>query len=109
MIVPFQINAVETVTEPAGVILSSAKAANLNPKSRLSFSATASIIAPLPGICEALAKWYPDVKTVAFTAHDEAGGQAVLKAAREIAKAGGLRLQDPIFGTKDYYPTWEKL
>jgi branched-chain amino acid transport system substrate-binding protein len=111
MIVPFQINAVETITEPSGVILASGKAAYLNPNSRLSFSATASIVAPLPGLYEALVKWYPGVKTVAFTAHDEAGAQAVLKAAREIAQAHGLKLQDPIltiFGTKDYYPTWTK-
>jgi branched-chain amino acid transport system substrate-binding protein len=111
MIVPFQINVVETVTEPARVLLASAKAASLNFKSHLSFSTTASIVAPLPGLYEALAKWYPNAKTIGFTAHDKAGAQAVLKAAREIAKARGFRLQEPIltvFGTKDYYPTWTK-
>jgi ABC-type branched-subunit amino acid transport system substrate-binding protein len=102
MIVPFQINAVETITEPAGVILASGKAAYLNPNSRLSFSATASIVAPLPRLYEALTKWYPEVRTVAFTAHDEAGAQAVLKAARDRP---GPRAQTARSDSDDF---WDK-
>jgi len=48
MNIPFQIEAVQTVTEPAKVILSMVKNSNLLPKNRYSFSATDMFTAPIP-------------------------------------------------------------
>ena len=107
-----QTDAVETVTEPAGVLLSTGKVAYLNPKSRHSFTTTAALVAPLQGLYDALLKWYPNVKSMGFSAHDEAGAVAVSKLARDVAKAHGLALYETVlttFGTKEYYPTWTKI
>jgi branched-chain amino acid transport system substrate-binding protein len=112
MIVPFQFEAVQSVTEPNKVILSTAKSAYLNPKNRYTFSSTQAYTAPIPGLYDFLLKMYPSVKTVGFTAHDEPGALATLKAARGVAEGRGLKSLDTIltqFGTKDYYPTWTKL
>ena len=110
--VPFQTDAVETITQPNKVLLASSKVAYLNPKSTLSFTTTNTLVAPVQGLYDGVLKWYPGVKTVAFSAHDEAGAQAVVKIARNIAKAHGLQLLESYattFGTKEYYPTWTKI
>ncbi len=113
MNIPFEIEAVETVTEPADVILSTAKASNLVPKNRHSFSATQGFTAPIPNIYEFLKRTYPDVKTVGFIANDEAGALITSKIARSIAEtAFGYKLQETNlvqFGAHDFYPTWTKI
>ena len=112
MNIPFEIEAVETVTEPARVILSTAKASNLIPKNRHSFSATQGFTAPIPHLYDFLKKTYPDAKTVSFIANDESGALVTSKICRSIAEANGYKLQETNivqFGAKEYYPTWTKI
>lgn len=112
MNVPFQIEAVQSVTEPAKVILNSAKSSNLLVKDKFTFSATNGFTAPIPGLFEFLKKSYPSVKTIAFSAHDEPGGLAVDKVGRMFAEKMGYKLFETHltqFGTKEYYPTWTKM
>jgi len=112
MNVPFQFEAVQTVTEPNKVVLSTGKCSNLIPKNRFTFSATNSFTVPMPGLYEFMAKNYPAVKSVAYSAHDEPGAQVVAKVGRDIATKMGFKVLDTVvtqFGTKEYYPAWTKL
>ncbi|MBN1225869.1 MAG: ABC transporter substrate-binding protein [Deltaproteobacteria bacterium] len=112
MNIPFQIDAVQTITEPAKVILSSGKAANLLPKNRYSFSATQVFTAPIPNIYDFLSKKYPKVKIIAFEANDEAGAIITSKVAKGIAQMHKYQVQETtlnVFGAKDFYPTWTKI
>jgi len=112
MNIPFQIEAVQTVTEPAKVVLSAAKAAYLVPKNHYSFSATQGFTAPIPNLYDFLSKTYPDVKTVAFIANDEAGALATSKISRGLAQMHNYKLQETNlvpFGSKEFYPTWTKI
>jgi branched-chain amino acid transport system substrate-binding protein len=112
MNVPFQIEAVQSVTEPAKVILNSGKSSNLLTKDKFTFSSTNGFTVPIPGLLELLAKNYPSVKTMAFSAHDEPGGLAVDKVGRMFAEKAGYKLLNTEltqFGTKEYYPTWTKM
>lgn len=112
MNVPFQIEAVQSVTEPAKVILNSGKSSNLLPKDRFTFSSTNGFTVPIPGLFELLAKNYPSIKKIAFSAHDEPGGLAVDKVGRMIAEKAGYKIFETEltqFGTKEYYPTWTKM
>ena len=109
---PFQSEAVQTITEPAKVIFSMAKTSNLVPKNRYSFSSTEVFTAPIPSLYDFLKKTYPEAKTVAFIANDETGALITCKVSRDIAMAHGFKLQETAvvqFGQKDYYPTWTKL
>ncbi len=112
MNVPFQIEAVQSVSEPGKVVLNSAKSSNLLSKDKFSFSATNGFTVPIPGLFELLKKNYPSVKTIAFSAHDEPGGLAVDKVGRMFAEKMGYKLFETHltqFGTKEYYPTWTKM
>jgi branched-chain amino acid transport system substrate-binding protein len=112
MIVPFQIEAAQTITEPNGVILSVGKHSVLFPKNPYTFSSTQGFTVPIPGLYEFLVKKYPGVKTLGFIAADEPGALSVLKVARAEAEKHGLKIMEPNlaqFGTKDYYPTWSKV
>jgi branched-chain amino acid transport system substrate-binding protein len=112
MNVPFQQEAVQTVTEPNKVVLSMGKTGLLIQKNRFSFAATNGFTVPIPGMFEFLKKNYPAAKTVAFNAHDEAGGLAVDQVGRMFAEKMGYKLFDTVltqFGTKEYYPTWTKM
>jgi branched-chain amino acid transport system substrate-binding protein len=112
MVVPFQFEAVQAVSEPNQVILNTSRCGYLNPKNRYTFSAVQSFVAPYPGLYDFLLKMYSSVKTVGFSAHDEPGALATLKVAQEVAKGHGLKLLDSVstqFGTKEYYPAWTKL
>jgi branched-chain amino acid transport system substrate-binding protein len=112
MQVAFQIEAVQSVTEPNKVLLAVTKCTTLDPRNRYTFAANWGYTAPVPGLYDFLLKAYPGVKTVGFTAHDEPSALATLKVAREVAKSHGLKLFDPVmtqFAAKEYYPTWTKL
>jgi len=112
MNIPFQIEAAETVTEQAKVILSTGKAANLIPKNRFSFSSTQGFTAPIPNLYDFLKATYPDAKTVSFMVNDEAGAKITGEVSRNIATAHGYKLQDTNlvqWGAKDLYPTWTKI
>jgi branched-chain amino acid transport system substrate-binding protein len=112
MIVPFQIEAAQTVTEANGVILSVGKHSVLSPKNRYTFSSTQGFTVPIPDLYDFMLKRYPGIKTVGFTAADEPGALGVLKVSRSVAEKRGLKLLDPSlaqFGTKDYYPVWSKI
>ncbi len=112
MNIPFQIEAAQTVTEPAKVILATAKASNLVAKNRYSFSATQSFTAPLPNLYDFLKTVYPDVKIVSFMANDEAGAKITTGVARNVASGHGYKLQDTNivqWDAKDFYPVWTKL
>ena len=112
MNIPFQIEAAQTVTEPARVILSTGKASNLLPKNRYTFSATQGFTAPIPYLYDFLGKMYPDVKTVSFISNDEAGALIVSKVTRSIAQTHRYKLLETNlvqFGAKEYYPTWTKI
>ena len=110
--IPFQSEAIQTVTEPAKVIFSMAKTSNLVPKNRYSFSATEVFTAPIPNLYDFLKKTYPDTKVVGFIANDETGAMITCKISRDIAGMHGYKLQETNvvqFGEKDYYPTWTKI
>ena len=112
LVVPFQIEAVQSVTEPAQVILATAKLSLLQPQNKYTFSSTQGYTVPYPGIYEFLMKHYPNVKNVGFSAHDEPGALATLDMARKMAQAHGLTMYEPVltqFGTKEYYPAWTKI
>jgi branched-chain amino acid transport system substrate-binding protein len=112
MIVPFQYQAVQTVTEPKKVILSLGKSPLLSADAPYTFSSTHSFVAPYPGIYDYLLEAYPAVKKIGFTCNDEPGAYAVNKVAIEITKAHHLELLDTVitqFGQKDYYPIWTKV
>jgi branched-chain amino acid transport system substrate-binding protein len=112
MIVPFQIEAVQTVTEPNGVILSVGKHSVLFPNNRYTFSSTQGFTVPLPDLYDFMLKRFQGIKTIGFTAADEPGALSVLKVSRAVAEQRGLKLMEPSlaqFGTKDYYPTWSKI
>jgi len=112
MIVPFQFEAVQAVTEPEKVILSTGKCSQLVPRNTYTFSSTHAYAAPIPGLYDFLLEKYPSVKTVGFTAHDEPGALATLKVARQVAERKSLKLFDTAltqFGTRDYYSTWARL
>jgi branched-chain amino acid transport system substrate-binding protein len=112
MVVPFQYEAVQTVTEPNKVLLVIAKAAYLTPKTPYSFSCSHSLMAPYPGVYGFLREAYPSVKTIGFTVNDEPGSQAITAFGRDIAKAHGLELLSSVvhpFAAKDFYPVWTKV
>jgi branched-chain amino acid transport system substrate-binding protein len=112
MIAPFQFEAVQAVTEPNQVILSTGKCGYLKPQNRYTFSSTQAFIAPYPGLYDSLLKMYPSVKTVGFTAPDEPGALATLKVAREVARGRGLTLIETSlvpYAAKDFYHVWTKL
>lgn len=112
MNVPFQVDAVRSITEKNKVLLVAGKISGMKPTDKFTFSGTAGFTVPIPGIYDVLLKAYPHVKTVAFSAQDEPGALATLKVARMMAKSRGLKLYDPVltqFGTKEYYPAWTKI
>ena len=112
MNVPFQVDAVQSVTEKEKVMLVAGKISGMKPTDKFTFSGTAGFTVPIPGIYDFLLKAYPNVKTVGFSAHDEPGAQATVKVARMMAEGRGLKLYETVltqFGTKEYYPAWTKI
>jgi len=112
MNVPFQIEAVQSVTEKSNVLLVAGKLSNMKPEDKFTFSGTQGFTVPIPGLYDLLQKDYPSVKTVAYTAHDEPGALATCHVARMEAERRGLKTLEPVltqFGAKEYYPTWTKL
>lgn len=112
MNVPFQIDAVRSVTEREKVLLVAGKLSVLSPQHKFTFSGTQGFTVPIPGLYDFLLNAYPNVKTVGFTAHDEPGALATVNIARMVAESKGLKLFDTVltqFGTKEYYPTWTKI
>ena len=112
MNVPFQVEAVQSVTEKNGVILVAGKLSNLKPQDKFTFSGTQGFTVPIPNLYQFLKDKYPSVKTVGFTAHDEPGALATLNIARMFGGRFGHKLYEPVltqFGSKEYYPTWTKL
>lgn len=112
MIVPFQIEAVQTITESNKIILCTGKCAYLRPQNKYTFSSTQAYVVPMPSLYDFLLKKYPNVKTVYFSAHDEPGGLATLRVSKRVAQGHGLKELGVIktqFGTKEYYPTWTKI
>jgi branched-chain amino acid transport system substrate-binding protein len=109
---PFQIEAVQSVTEPNKVILNAGKLTILNPNMRYTFSGSEGYTVPIPLLYDFLVKTYPRVKKIGFTSNDEPGSLGTIKFAREIAKKHGLELNETVltqFDTKDYYPAWTKI
>jgi branched-chain amino acid transport system substrate-binding protein len=112
MIVPFQFEAVQPITEPNQVILSTAKCAYLRPQNRYTFSSTQAFTAPYPGLYNSLLKRYPAVKKMGYIAADDPGALATIKFARSVAGRHGLALLEPLlvpYAAKDFYPVWTKL
>ena len=112
MNVPFQIEAVQSVTEKNKVLLVAAKLSKMKPEDKFTFSGTQGFTVPIPGLYDLLQKAYPDVKTVAYSAHDEPGALATCKVATMEAEKRGLKTFEPVltqFGTKEYYPAWTKI
>jgi branched-chain amino acid transport system substrate-binding protein len=112
MNVPFQVDAVQSITEKEKVLLVAGKISGMKPTDRFTFSGTPGFTVPIPGLYDFLLNTYPTVKTVGFTAHDEPGALATVNIARMVAQARGLKLYETVltqFGTKEYYPTWTKL
>lgn len=112
MNVPFQIEAVQSVTEKNKVLLVAGKLSKMKPEDKFTFSGTQGFTVPIPGLYDLLQKAYPDVKTIAYSAHDEPGALATCQVARMEAKRRGFKTFDPVmtqFGAKEYYPAWTKI
>lgn len=111
-VVPVQVDAVSSVTEPAKVLYVSERTDIVHPDRPLSFTPNYGFAAPLPGLYQALLKVYPNIKKMGYIVEDEAGARAVGDLSQNIARGMGIEVMEPIihpWEEPEYSPEWTKL
>jgi branched-chain amino acid transport system substrate-binding protein len=110
--VPVQVDAIASVTEPNKVLYSAASSDIIHPDRPYSFVASYSLGAALFGIYDVLLELYPEVKTVGYIVEDETGARAAAGLSQDLAKGHGLNVLEPEihpWETPEYYPQWTKI
>ena len=111
-VVPVQVDAIASVTEPNKVLYSASRTDIVHPDRPYSFSPNYSFASPLPGLYEALLELYPYVKTMGYIVEDEPGARIVGELSQNIARGHGLNVMEPQshpFEAPEYYPQWTKI
>jgi len=111
-VVPVQVNAIASVTEPNKVLYVAERTDIVHPDRPLSFTPNYGFTAPLPGLYEAMLELYPGVKKVGYITEDEAGARAVGQISQNIAKAHGLTVLEPQihpWESPEYSPEWTRV
>ena len=111
-VVPVQVDAVASVTEPNKVLYVAERTDIVHPDRPYSFTPNYGFTAPLPGLYGALLELYPGVKKMGYIVEDEAGARAVAELSQNIARAHGLETLEPQIHPwegPEYYPEWTKV
>jgi len=111
-VVPVQVDAVASVTEPNKVLFVAERTDIVHPDRPYSFTPNYGFASPLPGLYEAMLKLYPNVKKIGYIVEDEPGARIVGDLSQNIAKGHGLEILAPQihpWEAPEYYPQWTKI
>ena len=111
-VVPVQVDAVASVTEPNKVLYVAERTDIVHPDRPYSFTPNYGFASPLPGLYGALLELYPGVKKIAYIVEDEPGARIVGELSQNIAKGHGLTVMEPQihpWEAPEFYPQWTKI
>ena len=111
-VVPVQVDAVASVTEPNKVLYVAERTDIVHPDRPYSFTPNYGFASPLPGLYGALLELYPGVKKIAYIVEDEPGARIVGELSQNIARGHGLTVMEPQihpWEAPEFYPQWTKI